>query len=66
MMESLQGEGGIRPGDKAFFQEIRKICDATGAVMIMDEVSICPFPQPYTMPFLITFGLGSDWNGSNR
>ena len=40
MMESLQGEGGIRPGDKAFFQEIRKICSETGAVMIVDEVSL--------------------------
>jgi acetylornithine/N-succinyldiaminopimelate aminotransferase len=38
MMESLQGEGGIKPGEEAFFKGIRKICDATGAVMIMDEV----------------------------
>eukprot|EP01038_Epipyxis_sp_PR26KG_P011822 gene11822-15821_t len=38
MMESLQGEGGIKPGDLEFFQGIRKICDETGAVMIMDEV----------------------------
>lgn len=38
MMEALQGEGGIRPGDKAFFQGIRKLCDETGALMIVDEV----------------------------
>lgn len=38
MMESLQGEGGIRPGDKEFFRGIRQLCDETGAVMIMDEV----------------------------
>lgn len=38
MMEALQGEGGVTPGDKSFFKEIRKICDETGAIMIMDEV----------------------------
>lgn len=38
MMESLQGEGGIKPGDLDFFRGIRKICDETGAVMIIDEV----------------------------
>jgi acetylornithine/N-succinyldiaminopimelate aminotransferase len=38
MMEALQGEGGIRPGDKSFFQGIRKLCDETGALMIVDEV----------------------------
>ena len=37
-MEALQGEGGIRPGDMAFFKGIREICDRTGAVMIVDEV----------------------------
>lgn len=38
MMEALQGEGGIRPGDLAFFKGIREICDRTGALMIVDEV----------------------------
>ena len=38
MMEPLQGEGGIKPGTTAFFSEIRKICDETGALMIADEV----------------------------
>ena len=38
MMESLQGEGGIRPGTAEFFQGIRKLCDQTGALMVMDEV----------------------------
>jgi len=28
--EPLQGEGGVRPGDMAYFQRIRKICDETG------------------------------------
>lgn len=38
MMESLQGEGGIIPGTNEFFQEIRRLCDETGALMIIDEV----------------------------
>jgi acetylornithine/N-succinyldiaminopimelate aminotransferase len=40
MMEALQGEGGIIPGDPTFFQTIRDICDETGAFMICDEVQI--------------------------
>lgn len=40
MMEALQGEGGILPGDKAFFKRIREICDDTGALMICDEVQV--------------------------
>ena len=40
MMEALQGEGGINPGDVQFFQTIRDICDETGALMMMDEVQV--------------------------
>jgi acetylornithine/N-succinyldiaminopimelate aminotransferase len=40
MMEALQGEGGIIPGDKEFFARIRQICDETGALMICDEVQV--------------------------
>jgi len=38
MMEALQGEGGIRPGNLEFFKTIREICDETGALLIIDEV----------------------------
>jgi acetylornithine/N-succinyldiaminopimelate aminotransferase len=40
MMEALQGEGGIVPGQAAYFQRIRELCDETGALMICDEVQI--------------------------
>mmetsp|Transcript_15725 Transcript_15725/g.20510 ORF Transcript_15725/g.20510 Transcript_15725/m.20510 type:complete len:478 (-) Transcript_15725:99-1532(-) len=40
MMEALQGEGGIVPGNPEFFKTIREICDETGALMVMDEVQI--------------------------
>lgn len=38
MMEPLQGEGGIIPGDKAFFKKARELCDKHGALLICDEV----------------------------
>eukprot|EP00747_Dinoflagellata_sp_TGD_P182706 gnl/TRDRNA2_/TRDRNA2_37049_c0_seq1.p1 gnl/TRDRNA2_/TRDRNA2_37049_c0~~gnl/TRDRNA2_/TRDRNA2_37049_c0_seq1.p1 ORF type:complete len:535 (+),score=117.89 gnl/TRDRNA2_/TRDRNA2_37049_c0_seq1:47-1651(+) len=38
MLEPLQGEGGIRPGNKDFFRRARELCDEHGAILIMDEV----------------------------
>ena len=38
MLEPLQGEGGIRPGDASFFKEVREICDNNNALLICDEV----------------------------
>ncbi|NJL85500.1 MAG: acetylornithine transaminase [Leptolyngbyaceae cyanobacterium SM1_1_3] len=38
MLEPLQGEGGVRPGDQAYFQRVRQICDETGILLILDEV----------------------------
>ena len=40
MLESLQGEGGVRPGDRAYFQKARQICDDTGILLIFDEVQV--------------------------
>ena len=43
IMEPVQSAGGcIPPGDKDYFKKIRKLCDDTGILMIMDEV-ICGF-----------------------
>ena len=38
MLEPIQGEGGIRPLPDADLKEIRALCDATGALLILDEV----------------------------
>ena len=38
MMESLQGEGGIKPASFEFLKAVRELCDETGALMICDEV----------------------------
>lgn len=40
MLEPLQGEGGVRPGDLDYFLRVRKICDDTGILLIMDEVQV--------------------------
>ncbi len=40
MMESLQGEGGVRPGDRSYFQRVRQICDEKGILLILDEVQV--------------------------
>ena len=40
LMEALQGEGGIQPGDKAFFAKARELCDRTGALLMCDEVQV--------------------------
>ncbi|MFM7448196.1 MAG: aspartate aminotransferase family protein [Leptolyngbyaceae cyanobacterium] len=38
LLEPLQGEGGVRPGDQAYFQRVRQICDQKGILLILDEV----------------------------
>lgn len=38
IMETVQGEGGIYPAEKAFLQEIRQICDEKDILLILDEI----------------------------
>lgn len=40
LIEPLQGEGGVRPGDVAYFQRLRQICDEIGILLIFDEVQV--------------------------
>ncbi len=40
MLEALQGEGGVRPGDIKYFQRVREICDQKGILLILDEVQV--------------------------
>lgn len=40
LVEALQGEGGVRPGDRAYFQRLRQICDEKGILLICDEVQV--------------------------
>ena len=38
IVEPIQGEGGVIPGDPAFLKTLRELCDQTGALLIFDEV----------------------------
>ena len=38
IVEIVQGEGGVRLGDAAFFAAARQVCDAHGALLVVDEV----------------------------
>jgi acetylornithine/N-succinyldiaminopimelate aminotransferase len=40
MLEPLQGEGGVRPGELDYFLRLRKICNETGILLIFDEVQV--------------------------
>jgi acetylornithine aminotransferase len=40
MLEALQGEGGVKPGELEYFLKLRKICDETGILLIFDEVQV--------------------------
>jgi acetylornithine aminotransferase len=40
LLEPLQGEGGVNPGDPIFFRRVRELCDARGILLIFDEVQI--------------------------
>jgi acetylornithine/N-succinyldiaminopimelate aminotransferase len=38
LLEPVQGEGGVNPGDPEFFRAIRRMCDERGIALILDEV----------------------------
>mgnify|MGYP006267448607 CR=1 FL=1 len=40
LLEPLQGEGGVRPGEVEYFQQVRRLCDDTGILLILDEVQV--------------------------
>lgn len=40
LLEPLQGEGGVRPGDMAYFKRVRELCDEKGILLILDEVQV--------------------------
>ncbi len=38
LVEVVQGEGGVRPGSRAFFAELQAICRERGVLLIVDEI----------------------------
>jgi acetylornithine/N-succinyldiaminopimelate aminotransferase len=38
LIEPLQGEGGVNPGDREYFQQLRQLCDQHKILLMLDEV----------------------------
>jgi acetylornithine/N-succinyldiaminopimelate aminotransferase len=38
IVEPIQGEGGVIPGQAPYLQALRELCDQTGALLVFDEV----------------------------
>ena len=38
LIEPIQGEGGIRPADLIFLEQVKKICQEMGVLLFLDEV----------------------------
>jgi acetylornithine/LysW-gamma-L-lysine aminotransferase len=38
LLEIVQGEGGVRVGDRKYFRKVRELCSAKGVMLIIDEV----------------------------
>ncbi len=38
IVEPVQGEGGVNPGSREFFEGLRRLCDERGVLLIADEV----------------------------
>lgn len=38
VIEPIQGEAGVRVGDKSFVEALKKKCEETGALLILDEI----------------------------
>jgi len=38
LLEAVQGEGGVRVGNKEYFTKVRNVCETKGILLIIDEV----------------------------
>ncbi|PJF22818.1 MAG: aspartate aminotransferase family protein [Phototrophicales bacterium] len=38
VIEVVQGEGGVYPADMTYLQELRALCDASGVLLVVDEI----------------------------
>jgi acetylornithine/succinyldiaminopimelate/putrescine aminotransferase len=64
IMETIQGDAGVRIPTKKYLQAIRKKCDETGALLILDEIqcgmgrtgTLFAFEQFGVVPDILTIG----------
>jgi len=59
VVEPVQGEGGVVPGDPAFLAELRALCDKTGALLIFDEVQ-CGMGRTGALFSYMNYGITPD------
>jgi acetylornithine/succinyldiaminopimelate/putrescine aminotransferase len=59
IVETIQGDAGVRIPDVAFMQALRKRCDETGAQLILDEIQ-CGMGRTGTMWAFEQFGIVPD------
>ena len=59
VIEPLQGEGGVRPIPQAFAAAIERVCEATGTLLIADEVQ-CGLGRTGTPFYFQALGLTPD------
>jgi acetylornithine/N-succinyldiaminopimelate aminotransferase len=66
MLEPVQGEGGVHVAGKAYMQGVRRLCDETGALLILDEIqtgigrtgTLFAYEQYGIEPDIMTLGKG--------
>lgn len=66
IIEPIQGDAGVRIPDKGYLQELRVHCDATGTILIFDEVqtgfgrtgTLFSFQQYNVVPDILTIAKG--------
>lgn len=64
IMETIQGDAGVRIPTKAYMKDLRKKCDETGTLLILDEIqcgmgragSLFAFEQFDIIPDILTIG----------
>jgi acetylornithine/N-succinyldiaminopimelate aminotransferase len=59
MLEPIQGEGGVIPGTKEFFQGIEKLCREKNMLLLIDEIQTGWYRTGPAMAFM-SFGIKPD------
>ena len=59
VIETVQGEAGVKVASKAFFQELRNKCTETGTLLILDEIQ-CGFGRTGTFWAFEKYGIDPD------
>lgn len=59
IMETIQGDAGVRIPDREYMKQVRKRCDETGALLILDEIQ-CGMGRTGTLFAFEHFGIVPD------